>query len=468
MASVVKNNLSDGKSYRIIATFKNIRTDKFQSKSMTWKQPDDMSDEVAKKEVKRIAIEFETNLRREQQAFEVKENSITLKEFAESWLSRIKTTCSHNYGRKATDSLKLIYEYFGEDRKLKEINPVMVQGFIDNLTNHKVEKKSAKLIGDIRTYLISRAIQVKEIYELTGIKRCVYESALAGYNIRYNNAKKICEGLKIKFTDYFEEIVETREYSKASITGHKRILATVLASAKRLRLVEHNYASNDYIEPIRGYKEEIRILNDKEAKELMKALEEEPNIRWKTVLIVVLLMGLRRGEVCGLEWPDIDLENKTMTIARSSYKAENGIIITKEPKTETSKRILSMPEKLVKYLKEYKDWWDNRASILKKRWKGTQRLFVSDTGEICDPVMYVKWLHKTLERANLPEVTLHSLRHTNITLQLIAGVDIKTVAVRAGHARASTTSDFYSHFIKSSDIHASNLINDIFKKQNSN
>ena len=466
MASIIKNTLSDGISYRIIATYKNVRTDKFQSKSMTWKQPDEMPEVIAKKEVKRIAIEFEENLRKQQAGIKFRENSVTFKEFAEKWLDRIKTTCSHNYWKKAGASLKLIYCYFGENAKLKEINPVMVQGFIDSLTNHKVERKSAKLIGDLKLLLTAKILTIKELEQMSGVKKSAYECAIRGSNIGYEKAEAICKALKVNFNDYFEPVIISHNYAKESISNHKRILATVLASAKRLRLVEHNYASNDYIEPIRGYKSEIQILNDKEAKELMKALENEPNIRWKTVLITVLLMGLRRGEICGLEWQDIDFENKTMSISRSSYKAENGILITKEPKTETSKRILTMPEKLIKYLLEYKEWWDKRAIILKKRWKGCQRLFLSDSGEVTEPSMYVKWLHKVLEKANLPQVTLHSIRHTNITLQLIAGVDIKTVAVRAGHARASTTSDFYSHFIKSSDIHASATINNIFNKPN--
>ena len=92
-------------------------------------------------------------------------------------------------------------------------------------------------------------------------------------------------------------------------------------------------------------------------------------------------------------------------------------------------------------------------------------MLLSDDGRIVCPTMYVKWLHVILERVGLPKVTLHSLRHTNITLQLIAGVDMKTVSTRAGHARASTTSEFYSHFLKSSDKNASAKINDIFNRE---
>ncbi len=99
----------------------------------------------------------------------------------------------------------------------------------------------------------------------------------------------------------------------------KRTLATILADAKRQRLVEHNFASRDYIAPIKGYKKEVKILNDKEAKILANYLHTEPNPRWKIALLTVLFMGLRRGELAGLEWKDIDYENKTMTIARSVH-----------------------------------------------------------------------------------------------------------------------------------------------------
>ena len=86
-----------------------------------------------------------------------------------------------------------------------------------------------------------------------------------------------------------------------------------------------------------------------------------------------------------------------------------------------------------------------------------------EDGTDISPGLFRVWLQKTLAKTDLPKVTLHSLRHTNITLQLVAGVDMKTVSARAGHSKASTTSDFYSHFIKNSDIHASEIINKIFE-----
>ena len=73
---------------------------------------------------------------------------------------------------------------------------------------------------------------------------------------------------------------------------------------------------------------------------LANYLHAEPNPRWKIALLTVLFMGLRRGELAGLEWKDIDYENKTMTIARSVQDIIGFGLITKEPKTENSKRTI--------------------------------------------------------------------------------------------------------------------------------
>lgn len=122
-----------------------------------------------------------------------------------------------------------------------------------------------------------------------------------------------------------------------------------------------------------------------------------------------------------------------------------------------------MPDKLIEYLKEYKEYWDKQKAYFGDRWKDTTKLFCNADGKLISPGLFRVWLQKILVRAGMPIVTLHSLRHTNITLQLMAGVDMKTVSARAGHAKASTTSDFYSHFLKNSDIHESEIINKMFE-----
>ena len=458
-----KKKLLDGTiSYRVQVKAKNQRTGKFEAKAITWKKPLELTETQAKKELQRIALELEERFNKQLNGLLAVDNDITFIDYAERWLEKIKNTRSLNYYVKCRDCIKKFYKYFG-NIKLNQITPVMVQGFLDDMMMKRYEKKSARLTGDLNQYLKSHCIKQVDALKKIGISKSILASANAGYCIRIENAEKICNALGLKYDDYFTTEVQSHAYAKETIMKLKRTLATILADAKRQRLVEHNFASRDYIAPIQGYKKEVKILNDKEAKILANYLHTEPNPRWKIALLTVLFMGLRRGELAGLEWKDIDYENKTMTIARSVQDIIGFGLITKEPKTENSKRTISMPDKLIDYLKEYEVWWLNQKKYLGDRLGNTDRLFCTEDGTDISPGLFRVWLQKTLAKVDLPKVTLHSLRHTNITLQLVAGVDMKTVSARAGHSKASTTSDYYSHFIKNSDIHASEILNKIFE-----
>lgn len=463
MACIQKKKLLDGSvSYRIQVKAKNIRTGKFEAKSITWRKPADITENQAKKELNRIAVDLEEKFNKQLNGLLSLDNEVTFIEYAERWLEKIKHTRSLNYYIRGRDSIKKFQKYFG-NIKLNQITPVMVQGFIDEMVSNKYEKKSAILTGDINQYLKSHRIKQIDVIRQSGLSKSIFVSANAKHSIRVENAQKICDAIGIKYDDYFTTEIKSQHYAKETVLRYKRMLHTILADAKRQRLVEHNFASSDYLTPIKGYKKEIKILNDKEAKVLANYLHTEPNPRWKIALFIVLFMGLRRGELAGLGWKDIDYENKTMTIARSVQDIPGFGLITKEPKTENSKRTISMPNKLIDYLKEYEIYWHEQKAYLGDRLGNTDRLFCTEDGTNISPGMFIVWLHKTLDKAGLPQVSLHSLRHTNITLQLIAGVDMKTVSTRAGHSKASTTSDFYSHFIKNSDIHASEIINKIFE-----
>lgn len=187
------------------------------------------------------------------------------------------------------------------------------------------------------------------------------------------------------------------------------------------------------------------------------------DIRAKTAVLVALMTGLRRGEIAGLEWKDINFERHTLTVNRTGcYSKIAGGIFTKEPKTEGSVRRITISEVLVEMLKEYKVWYDEQRANWGDRWVDSDRLFVQEYGKPINPSTIHFWLKKMLKESNLPDVTLHSLRHTNITLQIAAGVPLTTVAGRAGHSRVSTTSDIYSHFIKTSDEAAAEALEDIF------
>ena len=93
----------------------------------------------------------------------------------------------------------------------------------------------------------------------------------------------------------------------------------------------------------------------------------------------------------------------------------------KDPKTESSKRVISISDKLVAVLVEYKEWYDQYKYDVGDRWYETNRLFISEDGKVMYPGTISYWIHKICDQAGLPHRTVHSLRHTNITMQIAAG-----------------------------------------------
>ena len=179
-------------------------------------------------------------------------------------------------------------------------------------------------------------------------------------------------------------------------------------------------------------------------------------------MLLFLLTGFRRGEVAGLEWKDINFDKKEITVARSITTVKGFGMVLKEPKTETSKRTITVPDTLIKVLREYYDWQTNRREELGDYMKENDYLFTQENGERLYPSTFTGWMNKMLRSANIDHYSLRSLCHTNITMQIAAGVPLVTVSARAGHARTSTTSDVYAYALRSSDRAAADTIDRIF------
>ena len=114
-------------------------------------------------------------------------------------------------------------------------------------------------------------------------------------------------------------------------------------------------------------------------------------------------------------------------------------------------------------LTEYKAWYEEYREMHGDKWENSNRLFIGEYGGNIYPGTINTWMKRICQTAGLEERTVHSLRHTNITMQIAAGVPIVTVAGRAGHARTSTTTDIYSHFLKTADRSAAQKIEEIFE-----
>jgi integrase len=120
-----------------------------------------------------------------------------------------------------------------------------------------------------------------------------------------------------------------------------------------------------------------------------------------------------------------------------------------------------MPAFIFDIIKAYKTWWQLQKIANGNKWYNSERLFIQADGSPINPDTINFWIDKFVEKHNLPHFTPHSLRHTFCTLQIMAGVNIRTLQARSGHAQASTLVNIYSHAIKTADELATEELDDI-------
>ena len=216
------------------------------------------------------------------------------------------------------------------------------------------------------------------------------------------------------------------------------------------------------VKPPKAPRREAKCLDEQQVAQLLDNLKDEP-IKYQTIVKLLVYSGMRRGELCGLEWKDINWQLQTISIRRSSQYLPDKGVFTKDTKTETSNRTIRLPEEVFDMLKAYRAWQNKERLQLGSCWQEHDRLFTTFDGSPIFPDTISHWFRDFIRKTDLPKVSIHSLRHTNITLLIMAGVPLQTVAKRAGHSSTVTTSLIYSHAIQTVDEMASDTLADILK-----
>ena len=270
--------------------------------------------------------------------------------------------------------------------------------------------------------------------------------------------------------------------SESTILHHHRLISAMLTAAVQWQLILINPAER--VKPPSPEKKEAKHFNEAQTDYILQLMEAEP-LKYRTMINLAVYGGMRLGELAGLEWNDVDMENNLIRIQQAGQYIPTEGVYTKSPKNESSKRIISLPATVISVLRQYKLWQNGqKAKLGDNLWVDSGRIFTKWSGEPMFPDTPSKWFHKFIKRHNakimnderiskedkpkylLPEVNFHGLRHTNATLLIGQGVDVTTVSSRLGHARTSTTTDIYAHALKKPDIEAANKLENMFKKKN--
>ena len=220
---------------------------------------------------------------------------------------------------------------------------------------------------------------------------------------------------------------------------------TMMTEAFKMGLVEKDVLHKQYIEYPKIYKKQIQAYDDDEAKTFFEGLlNEHPKVR--ALLLTSLLLGLRRGEVVGLMWSDIDFKNNCLTVNRSAYKVKGQPQSVKMPKSKNSIRTVYFPEIYAEALREWMEIQDRDRRAAGRGWKEQGFVFTNEVGNMINIYLLSELCSKYEEKCGLRHLKLHGLRHTCGSLMIKNGVDIETVKSVFGHESIRTTQQYLSSY----------------------
>ena len=234
--------------------------------------------------------------------------------------------------------------------------------------------------------------------------------------------------LKRGRVDRVESKRQPKGLSAKTIRNIHQMLSTALDQAVEQRLLSSNPAKGCALPRVERH--EMKTLTQEQ---LVALLREAKNSGVYEMYYIELATGLRRGELLGLKWEDVDLENAVIRIRRQVSRI-NGEVVEAPLKTKNAYRSIAIGPDAVTVLEQQK-----------RKVGGSEWVFPSPTGGPISPDSVLNMLHRVLDRAGLPRIRFHDCRHTTATLALQNGVDVKTVSGMLGHYSAGFTLDTYAH-----------------------
>jgi integrase len=154
--------------------------------------------------------------------------------------------------------------------------------------------------------------------------------------------------------------------------------------------------------------------------------------------------GMRRGEVLGLSWDDVDLETAQFAVRRTLAAVDMDVAFS-EPKTQRSRRVVALDATTVAALRSWRRRQAEDKLALGPAYNDQGFVFTRADGRPFDPNDFSREFDRRIRRLGLPRIRLHDLRHTSATLALQAGIHPKVVSERLGHSTIAITLDIYSH-----------------------
>lgn len=231
------------------------------------------------------------------------------------------------------------------------------------------------------------------------------------------------------------------------------VLRAVLSAAVREELIARNVAK--LVQVPSPVQQEINPWTDEEARLFMASAKTH---RLHALFVAALALGLRRGELLGLRWTDIDFGASQLRVMQTLQRIKGEGVVFGPPKSRRSRRVLTMPAILIRALKRHRAAQDDDRREAGPEWLETGLIFTTSTGRHVEPRNLNTAYTRLLARAGVRAIRFHDLRHTCATLLLARGVSPRIVMDILGHSQIAVTMNIYGHVIPAMQEEAADKI----------
>lgn len=211
---------------------------------------------------------------------------------------------------------------------------------------------------------------------------------------------------------------------------------------------------------MRRPRREMDAWSEDESAEFLDAVRDDRAFPlWR----LALATGMRRGELCGLRWNDVDLDAGSVTIAITRVKART--VVVGEPKTETSCRTIAIDPETARALRSWKRRQAAERIASGGAWQDSGYVFVDELGRPPHPETVSRWWREAIERAGVRPIRLHDAQHTAASVLLRARVPLKVASERLGHADVAVTMRVYQQVTTADDSEAADALAAAFSRK---
>lgn len=332
-----------------------------------------------------------------------------------------------NLGKNADGKYEKKYQTVKSKREARQI-----------LAAHKREKEKglvAPLSKDSFVSLIEQMIDLKAL-QLQETTIYAYRRMLKNHFIPFFKNDPV-ESINLQKLQQYK-LLKSKTLSANTINKHFALLHMALQDAMRKQKIFQNVA--DYIEPMKIEKKKIQYINTEEAAALCESVKDT---QLELAVTLAIYLGLRRGEVLGLRWGDIDFDKGTVKIANTRTKA-GGSVIEKDPKTEKSKRTLQMCSAVISVLKKALEQKREREMGPYFHVK-SDYVVVNAIGKPFSPNYLSDQFHEHVKSRGMKQIRFHDLRHAFASIAYSAGVPVPAISAAMGHSNMGTTLSIYTH-----------------------